>query len=82
MAGVIDQFFKVNGVARDADNNKLNNEKNTTISVKRKTDLKLFCYNHHGCVCSVIYRRFIQDKTHFVKHQNDLSDYVIHCSQY
>jgi hypothetical protein len=22
-----------------------------TVSVKRKTDLKLFCYNHPGCVC-------------------------------
>jgi hypothetical protein len=30
---------------------------------KRKTDLKLFCYNHPGCVCSVNYRRFIQNKT-------------------
>jgi hypothetical protein len=32
MAGVIDQFFKVNGAARDADNNKLHNEKNTTTN--------------------------------------------------
>jgi hypothetical protein len=39
-----------------------------TAFVKRKTDLKLFCYNHPGCVCSVNYRRFIQNKTHFVKH--------------
>jgi hypothetical protein len=39
-----------------------------TASVKRKTDLKLFCYNHSGCVCSVSYRRFIQNKTHLVKH--------------
>ena len=39
-----------------------------TASVKRKTDLKLFCYNYYGCVCSVNYRRFIQNKTHFVKH--------------
>jgi hypothetical protein len=38
-----------------------------TVSVKRKTDLKLFCYNHLGCVCSVNYRRFIQNKTHLVK---------------
>jgi hypothetical protein len=37
-------------------------------SVKCKTDLKLFCYNHPGCVCSVNYWRFIQKKTHFVKH--------------
>jgi hypothetical protein len=29
-----------------------------TASIKRKTDLKLFCYNHIGCVCSVKYRRF------------------------
>jgi hypothetical protein len=27
MAGVIDHFFKVNGAARDTDNNKLHNEK-------------------------------------------------------
>ena len=39
-----------------------------TASIKRKTDLKLFCYNHLGCVCSVKYRRFIQNKTHFVMH--------------
>jgi len=37
-----------------------------TASVKCKTDLKLFCYNHPGCVCYVNYRRFIQNKTHFV----------------
>jgi hypothetical protein len=24
-----------------------------TVSVKRKTDLKIFCYNHPGCVCSI-----------------------------
>ena len=39
-----------------------------TASLKRKTDLKLFCYNHSGCVCSVSYPRFIQNKTHLVKH--------------
>ena len=39
-----------------------------TTSVKRKTDLKLFCYNHLGCVCSIKYRRFIQNKTHFIMH--------------
>jgi hypothetical protein len=39
-----------------------------TASVKRKTDLKLFCYNHPVCVCSVNYQRFIQNKTHFIKH--------------
>jgi hypothetical protein len=37
-----------------------------TASIKCKTDLKLFCYNHPGC--SVNYRRFIQNKSHFVKH--------------
>ena len=36
-----------------------------TISVKRKTDLELFCYNHPGCVCSA---RFIWNKTHLEKH--------------
>jgi hypothetical protein len=30
-----------------------------TASVKHKTDLKLFCYNHFGCVCSFNFRRFI-----------------------
>jgi hypothetical protein len=39
-----------------------------TTSIKCKTDFKLFCYNNPGCVCSVNYRRFIQSKTHFVKH--------------
>jgi hypothetical protein len=39
-----------------------------TASVKCKTNFKLFCYKHPGCVCSVNYRRFIQKKTHFVKH--------------
>jgi hypothetical protein len=34
----------------------------------RKTDHKLFCYNHPGCICSVNYRRFIQNKTHLAKH--------------
>ena len=42
--------------------------KRITASVKRNTDLKLFCYNHPECVCSVNYRRFIQNKTHLVKH--------------
>jgi hypothetical protein len=42
--------------------------KRNTASVKRKTDLKLFCYNHPGCVCTINYRRFIQNKTHSVKH--------------
>ena len=39
-----------------------------TVSVKCKTDLKLFCHNHPGCVCSIIYWRFIQNKTHLVEH--------------
>jgi hypothetical protein len=42
-----------------------------TASVKRKTDLKLFCYNHPGCVCSVNFWRFIQNKTHF-NHANEI----------
>ena len=42
--------------------------KRITASVKRKTDLKLFCDNHPGCVCSVNYQRFIQNKAHLVKH--------------
>jgi hypothetical protein len=48
-----------------------------TASVKRKTDLKLFCYNYPGCVCSVNYWRFIQNKTHFIKHYNDLELFQI-----
>jgi hypothetical protein len=48
-----------------------------TASVTRKTDLKLFCYNYPGCMCSVNYRGFIQNKTHFVKHYNDLELFQI-----
>jgi hypothetical protein len=42
--------------------------KRITASIKRKTDFKLFCYNHPGYVCSFNYRRFIQNKKHFAKH--------------
>ena len=53
----------------------------STVSVKHKTDLKLFCYNHPGCVCSVIYRRFIQQNTlgKPLKRSWIISDYVIQC---
>ena len=38
MAGVIDHFFKVNGAARDTDNNKLHNEKTPQLTKDQRYD--------------------------------------------
>ena len=38
MAGVIDQFFQVNGAACDTDNNKLHNEKTAQLTKGQRYD--------------------------------------------
>jgi hypothetical protein len=53
--------------------------KRITVSVKRKTDLKLFCYNHPG-VCAPL----ITGGSYRTKHTWSwiISDYVTQCLQY